>query len=148
MPFLDAFENRGAVLPPYAGLLEVSDDRTTILPEPEESRGGVDEWLTLLLEHFFVPRGYVLSGIISWLASDDAADRGEINVEGDKLEVVRDRIENPGPSWGRAVYMSEKVKALIQSLVESASSEGCSPDLTVVSAADLKALQTAAGWAA
>ncbi len=143
-PILDAISlQEDTEIPDYDGQLEVSEDGSTILPEDRETCGGVSTLLGLLLTHFFIPRGYALSGQIAWSANDDSTDRGVIYIDGAKLEVVKDTIENSGPSWKPVVYMSEKVEELIQSLVESASNEGCSPDLAVVSAADLKALQAA-----
>lgn len=142
-PFLDAI-SRGKTkedLPYYGGLLEFSDDGICILPEERESRPGVAAWLDLLIEHFFIPRGYTLNGEITWEDSEDAGDRGVIYVDNNRVEMVWDAILNAGPSWDRHSYMSEKVKELIQTLLESADEEGCSPDRTVVSAGAVKALQ-------
>jgi hypothetical protein len=63
-------------LPYHFGLLEISEDRTCILPESEESRHGLRMWLRLLIEHFLAPRGYLLNGEIQWTAADDNEDRG------------------------------------------------------------------------
>lgn len=143
-PILDAISlQEDTEIPAYDGQLEVSEDGSTIRPEDRETCGGVSTLLGLLLTHFFIPRGYALSGQIAWSANDDSTDRGVIYIDGDNLEIVDDQIVNSGPSWKPEVYMSVKVAQLIQSLAESASSEGCSPELTVVSAAELKALHAA-----
>src|SRR5882757_9799059 len=68
-------------LPYHSGLLEVSEDRTLIVPEDDESRHGLRMWLVLLIEYFLEPRGYVLNGEIWWTAEDDREDRGCIYVK-------------------------------------------------------------------
>lgn len=144
-PILDAISLLEDVeLPYYGGLLELSEDGATILPEDGESSLGVAAWLGILIPRFFSPRGYEMSGHIAWSAEDDSTDRGVIYVDGGRIEVIEDFIENPGPSWAPSLYMADKVKEMIKNLVDSASDEGCSPDLTVVSAAELKALKDSA----
>lgn len=49
-------------LPWHTGLLTVSEDRSLLVPEEEESRPGFGMWLRLLLDHFLSARGYVLNG--------------------------------------------------------------------------------------
>jgi hypothetical protein len=120
-------------LPGHEGLLEVSEDRSRILPEDGESRHGVRMWLRLLLEHFLVPRGYVLNGEI-WWEGQDPDDRGCIFIKDDQLETVDDLIFNAGPSWAPNHYADDILKQSIQKLLDSADSTGCSPDLTVVAA--------------
>ncbi len=130
--------------PPYfGGLLEISENRSEILPEEGESAGGITAWLPILLEHFFEPRGYAMSGQISWSARDDSEDRGVIYVSGSRAEVVSDVIQNFGPSWKAEVFLSPKAIELVQQLMDSSSDEGCTPDLVVVGAVELKALQDA-----
>jgi len=46
-------------LPGYGGLLEVSEDRASLVPEEDESRHGVRLCLKLLIEHFLTPKGYM-----------------------------------------------------------------------------------------
>jgi hypothetical protein len=127
--------------PYYGGLLELSDDNDKIMPEEGESNPGAGKWMRLLAQHFFASRGYSLEGQILWTSDDDADDRGCIFAKGQQVEVVDDKIVNAGPSWARALYASEGVKEAIQNLVDSADSAGCSDDLTVVSAANVEALQ-------
>jgi len=143
-PILDAIKRQKTEIPSlFSNQLEVSEDGRTLIPEEGESRVGVADWLDILLEHFFVPRRYALFGEIRWSAKDDSEDRGVIYVEGYKAEAVEDVIQNPGPSWKPAIFLSSKAKELVQQLVDTADDEGCSPDLTVVGAAELKALQDA-----
>lgn len=122
------------------GLLDGSEDGSLITAQEGESYEGVDSWLALLLEHFFLPRGYDLTGQIYWEVGED---RGVIFVAGGKVEVVGDQVFNAGPSWNPSTFASAKVKELIQNLADSADDTGCSPDLTVVSALHLTALQKA-----
>lgn len=85
-------------LPWHTGLLQVSDDRSLILPEEDESRPGFGMWLGLLLDHFLSGRGYVLDGQVFW-EGVDPEDRGTIFVKDNQVEVVEDLIFNAGPSW-------------------------------------------------
>ena len=135
--------SRSGRLPYFSGLLEASNDGTTITPELEESREGVSDWLALLITHFFVPRNYVLSGEIAWTASDDPADRGVIYIKDNKMEIVEDSIINYGPTWDGRVSMSDRVKALLQDLLASCDCAAGAPDSCVVSATALQALQDA-----
>ncbi len=128
-------------LPYHSGVLEVSEDRTCILPESEESRHGLRMWLRLLIEHFLAPRGYVLNGEIQWTAADDSEDRGWIYVKENQLEVVDDLILNPGPSWAPSPFADENLKEVIERVLESSDSTGCSPDPTVVAANHLDDLR-------
>jgi hypothetical protein len=118
-------------LPGYADLFELSEDRALILPDEEESRHGLRLWLVLLIEHVLEPLGYVLSGDVEW-TSDDADDRGSIYVRNNVVEMIEDVIFNPGPSWAPEHYFDERLKTILQGLVDSADNTGCSPDLTVV----------------
>ncbi len=130
-------------LPYHTGLLEVSDDRACIVPEDDESRHGLRMWLLVLIEHFLGPRGYVLNGEIWWTADDDSGDRGCIYVKDNQVEAVDDLILNPGPSWSPSPFADENLKRVIERLLESADSTGCSSDLTVIAAnhhEDLRAL--------
>ncbi len=63
-------------VPYFGGLLEISENRSEILPEEGESAGGITAWLPILLEHFFAPRGYAMS-------AKSAGQRGMIR----KIEV-------------------------------------------------------------
>src|ERR1035438_1132857 len=45
-----------AQIPYSVGLLELSEDRSQILPETDESRAGAGTWLQLVVEHFLVPK--------------------------------------------------------------------------------------------
>ena len=130
-----------AQIPYSVGLLELSDDRSQILPETDESRAGAGTWLQLVVEHFLVPKGYSVEGEITW-NGDEAEDRGCIYAQGQQVEVVDDRIENPGPSWSPAAYASPSLKEIIGKLIASADNTGCSPDLIVVAVADIEALKT------
>ena len=127
-------------LPYCGGLLEVTDDGSLITPEQDESRQGVGVWLRLLIEHLFRPRGYSLTGQITWEGSD-VEDRGCFYIDDNQFDGVFDLILNPGPSWSPEAYASEKLKESIEKLVDSADNTGCSPDLTVVSAEHLEALK-------
>jgi hypothetical protein len=128
-----------AQIPYSVGLLELSEDRSQILPETDESRAGAGTWLRLVVEHFLAPKGYSVEGEITW-NGDDAEDRGCIYAQGQKVEVVDDRIENPGPSWSQGAYVLP-LKEIVGKLIASADNTGYSPDLTVVAAADLEALK-------
>ena len=126
---------------PYSvGLLELSEDRSQILPEADESRSGAGTWLQLTVEHFLAPKGYSVDGEITW-NGDDAEDRGCIYAKDQQVDVVDDCIENPGPSWSPAAYASPGVREVIKKLIASADNAGCSLDLAVVAADDLAALR-------
>jgi hypothetical protein len=127
-------------LPAYGGLFTISDDRALIVPEEDESRHGLRLCLWQLIEHFFKPSGYVLNGEISW-GGDEPDDRGWIFVKDNQLEAVDDLIVNAGPSWSPDHYADPDLKHKIQSLVDSTDNEGCSNDLTVVTAASVDALR-------
>jgi hypothetical protein len=128
-------------LPGHEGLLEVSEERSCILPEEGESRHGVRMWLRLLLEHFLVPRGYVLNGEVRW-EGQDPDDRGCIVIKDNQLETVDDLIYNAGPSWAPNHYADDILKQSIQRLLDSADSIGCSTDLTVVAASHVETLRS------
>ena len=120
-------------LPAYMDVFDISEDRTTILPEEDESTHGLRLCLMLLVEHFLAPLGYLLNGEVSWDA-DDVNDRGSIFVKDNLIEDVEDVIVNAGPSWSPDHYSDPRLKQVIQDLVDSADNTGCSEDLTVVSA--------------
>ena len=128
-------------LPGHEGLLEVSEDRSCILPEEGESRHGVRMWLGLLLEHFLVSRGYVLNGEVRW-EGQEPDDRGCIFVKNNQLETVDDLIFNVGPSWARNHYADDILKQSIQKLLDSADSTGCSSDLTGVAASHVETVRS------
>ena len=119
-------------LPGYLELFEISEDRSTILPDEDESNHGLRLWLVLLVQHYLGPLGYVLNGEVSWDASD-VEDRGRIFVKDNAVEAVDDVILNPGPSWSSDHFADERLKQILQDLVDSADDTGCSEDLTVVS---------------
>ncbi|HUZ97530.1 MAG TPA: hypothetical protein VMU57_21710 [Edaphobacter sp.] len=129
-------------LPGHAGLFELSEGRDLIVPDESESRHGLRLWLVLLIEHFLGPLGYVLNGEVSWTA-DDLDDRGCIFVMGNAVECVDDFIINQGPSWSPEHYSDDRLKAIIQELIDSADSTGCSPDLTVVGSKAVDSLREA-----
>ena len=140
-PFFDLVAASNESQTPYSiGLLELSEDRAQILPETDESRAGAGTWLQLVVQHFLAPKGYSVEGEITW-NGDEAEDRGCIYAKGQQVEVVDDRIENPGPSWEPAAYASPGLKEVVQKLIASADNTGCSPDLIVVSAAEIEALK-------
>jgi hypothetical protein len=56
-------------LPWYGSLLDVSEDRASLVPEEGESNHGVRLWLRLLVEHFLAPKGYVVNGEFSGKAT-------------------------------------------------------------------------------
>jgi hypothetical protein len=120
-------------LPAHWDLFDISEDRTTILPDEEESRHGLRLCLMLLVEHYLAPLGYLLNGEVSWDA-DDVNDRGCIFVKDNLIEHVDDEIVNAGPSWSTDHYTDPRLKQVIQDLVDSADDAGCTEDLTVVSA--------------
>ncbi len=128
-------------LPYHAGLLEVSEDRTCIVPEDDESRHGLRMWLLLLVEHFLGPRGYVLDGEIWWSADDDSEDRGCIYVKDNQVEAVDDLILNPGPSWSPSPFADANLKEALERVLGSSDNTGCSSDLTVVAANHLDDLR-------
>lgn len=128
-------------LPGHEGLLEVSEDRSCILPEEGESRHGVRMWLRLLLAHFLVPRGYVLNGEVRW-EGQDPDDRGCIFIKDNQIEAVDDVIFNAGPSWAPNHYADDILRQAIQKLLDSADSTGCSSDLTVVAASDVETVRS------
>ena len=129
-------------LPGYSGLFELSEERDLILPDEFESSHGLRLWLLLLIEHFLAPLGYVLNGEVSWTA-DEADDRGTIFVKDNAVECVDDLFVNRGPSWLPAHYCDDRLKTMIQELIDSADSTGCSPDLTVVSSKAVDSLREA-----
>ena len=127
-------------LPGYAGLLEVSEDRGCILPEQDESRHGFRLWLKLLTEHYLAPRGYVLNGEVFW-EGEDREDSGTIFVKDNQIEMVEDLIFSAGPSWAPNHFVDDHLKQAIRKLLDSADNTGCSPDLTVVAAADVETIR-------
>jgi hypothetical protein len=141
-PVLDLLPN-GTNVPYYAGLLVVNEAGDSITPEEEDSREGLPLWLELLIPYFFEPRGYAVFGEFTWGAENDEADRGKIYVADGNVEAVDDVILNPGPSWKPAIFPSPKAADLVQQVVDSADSAGCSGGLTVVSSACVTALQGA-----
>lgn len=131
--FANIAASPGEDLPAYMDVFDISEDRSTILPDEDESTHGLRLCLMLLVEHFFAPLGYLLDGEVSWDA-DDVNDRGSIFVKDNLIEDVEDEIVNAGPSWSPDHYSDARLKQAIQDLVDSADGAGCSEDLTVVSA--------------
>ncbi len=129
-------------LPYSCGLYEVSEDRSLLVPEEGESRHGLATWLTLLTEHFLRPSGYLLDGEVQW-STEQADDRGCIFIKENLIEIVEDIVVNPGPSWVPGRFIDRATFETIRALMRSADNEGRSPDLTVVSAAPVAALQEA-----
>ena len=129
-------------LPGYSGLFELSDERDLILPDELESRHGLRLWLVLLIEHFLAPLGYVLNGEVSWTA-DESDDCGSIFVKDNTVECVNDFCVNPGPGWSPNHYCDDRLKTMIEGLIDSADSTGCSPDLTVVTSRAVDSLRDA-----
>lgn len=132
----------GEDLPAYMDVFDISEGRTTILPDEDESTHGLRLCLMLLIEHFLAPLGYLLNGEVSWDA-DDVNDRGSIFVRDNLIEDVDDEIVNAGPSWSPDHYSDPRLKQVIQDLVDSADNAGCSEDLTVVSAKYVEYLREA-----
>jgi hypothetical protein len=99
-------------------------------------------WLVFLIEHFLAALGYVLNGEVSWTA-DDPDDRGCIFVKDNAIECVDDFIANQGPSWSPEHYSNDRLKTMIQELINSTDSTGCSPDLTVVASKAVQSLRQA-----
>ena len=132
----------GEDLPAYMDVFDISEDRTMILPDEDESTHGLRLCLMLLVEHFLAPLGYLLNGEVSWDA-DDVNDRGSIFVRDNHIEDVDDEIVNAGPSWSPDHYSDPRLKQVIQDLVDSADNAGCSEDLTVVSAKYVEYLREA-----
>jgi hypothetical protein len=128
-------------LPGHVGLLEVSEDREYLLPEEGESRHGIRLWLKLLVQHLFVPLGYTLNGEVLW-EGEDHDDSGGIFIKDNQIEAVDDLIFNAGPSWAPNHYADDVLKQAIQKLLDSSSSAGCSPDLTVVAAAHVETVRS------
>jgi hypothetical protein len=126
----------------YAGMLRLSRRHGILSLVEEESSHGAGLWLKLLIEHFFAPRGYVLSGRISWKASERAEDRGCIFVKDNRIEAVDDLIFNPGPAWDPSPFASPNLKLAVQSVVDSADDTGCTEDLTVVEASAVETLRS------
>jgi hypothetical protein len=77
-------------LPGYADLFDISEDRSTILPNEGESDHGLRLWLLLLAQHYLVPLGYVMNGEVSWGADNDGEDRGCIFMKDNVVEAVED----------------------------------------------------------
>lgn len=130
-------------LPYSCGLFEVAEDRSGLVPEEDESRHGLSRWLRLLAKHFLAPSGYLLNGDVTW-TTEQSDDRGSIFIKENEVEIVEDIIVNPGPSWAPDRFIDRASFETLQALLQSADSEGCTPDLTVVSAAPVAALQEAA----
>jgi hypothetical protein len=127
-------------LPYSCGLFEVAEDRSGLIPEQDESRHGLSRWLRLLAKHFLAPSGYLLNGDVTW-TTEQSDDRGSIFIKDNQVEIVEDIIVNPGPSWAPERFIDRASFETLRSLVESGDNEGCSPDLTVVSAVPVAALQ-------
>lgn len=127
-------------LPFSCGLYEVADDRSGLIPEEDESRHGLAMWLRLLARHFLAPSGYLLNGEVTW-TTEQSDDRGCIFIKDNEVEIVEDIIVNPGPRWAPERFIDRPSFETLRSLALSADNEGCSPDLTVVSAAAVTALQ-------
>ena len=127
-------------LPWHTGLLTVSEDRTLIVPEEDESRSGFGMWLRLLLDYFLSARGYVLNGQVFW-EGEDPDDRGTLYVKSNAIEIVDDLIFNAGPSWAPNHFASDELKQAIRELLDSADDVGCSTDLTVVRSEQLEAVR-------
>jgi len=127
-------------LPYSCGLFEVSEHRSRLVPEEGESRHGLATWVALLVKHFLEPSGYRLNGDVSWTA-DDADDRGSIYIKYNLIEMIDDVSFNRGPNWAPEHYVDERLKAVLQELVDSADSTGCTPDLSVVSATAIEAIR-------
>jgi hypothetical protein len=106
-------------LPGYDGLLEVSGDRASLVPEEEESHHGVRLWLKLLAEHFLAPKGYVSNGEVLW-EGEDSDDAGCIYVKDNRVEAIDNLIFNAGPSWAPNHYADDILRQAIRSLLESA----------------------------
>lgn len=132
----------GEDLPAYMDVFDISEDRTTILPDEDESCYGLRLCLVLLVEHYLAPLGYVLNGEVSWDA-DDVNDRGSIFVKDNLIEDVDDVIVNGGPSWSPHHYADARLRQVLQDLIDSADDTGCSEDLTVVSAKYVEYLREA-----
>ncbi len=126
-------------LPWCTGLLNVSEDRTKLLPEENDRRHGLDTWLRIAVDHFLAPAGYVLNGSVDF-EGEGAEDRGTIHIKDNRIEIVYDVIFQPGPTWDRAPYASEPLKNAIQDLLDSSDESGFSSDFIVVSSPALRAL--------
>ena len=133
---------RSQDLPGYSGIFELSEERDLIVPDEFESSHGLRLWLVLLIEHFLAPLGYVLDGEVSWTA-DEADDRGTIFVKENAVECVDDLFVNQGASWSPAHYCDHRLKTMIEELINSADSTGCSPDLTVVASGAIDSIRAA-----
>ena len=129
-------------LPYSSGLYEVAEDRAGLIPEQDESRHGLATWLRLLAKHFLAPSGYLMNGEVRW-TTEQSDDRGSIFIKDNQVEIVEDLIVNPGPSWAPESFVDETTFEAIKALVQSADNEGCSSDLTVVSAGPVTTLQKA-----
>jgi hypothetical protein len=127
-------------LPWFGGLLDVSRDRASLVPEEEESRHGVRLWLKLLTEHFLAPKGYVSNGEVLW-EGEDSDDAGCIYVKDNHVEAVDDLTFNAGPSWAPNHHADDLLRQAIRDLLESADNTGCSPDLTVVEARHIETVR-------
>lgn len=127
-------------LPWCTGLLTVSEDRSKLMPEEDDSRHGLDTWLQIARDFFLAPNGYVLEGSIDF-EGEDQDDRGTIFVKDNVLELVYDVILKPGPSWDRNHYATETLKQTIQDLLDSSDESGFSSDFIVVAAPPLRELR-------
>lgn len=120
-------------LPWSTGLFNLSEDRSRILPEEDESGHDLRVWIALLIEHYLSPLGYVLNGTVTW-ETDHIDDRGCIFVKDNVVEDVFDVVVNPGPSWEPRHYADDRLKQILRELVDSSDDTGCTEDLTVVEA--------------
>ena len=59
-------------------------------------------------------------------------DRGCIFVKDNAVEAVDDVLLNPGPSWSSDHFADERLKQILQDLVDSADDTGCSEELSEV----------------
>lgn len=127
-------------LPWCTGLLTVSEDRSKLLPEEDDSRHGLVVWLRVVRDHFLDPSGYVLDGSIDF-EGEDTEDHGTIFVKDSVIEVVDDVIFNPGPSWEPRHYASPSLKLAVQDLFDSSDDSGFSSDFVVVAAPPVRTLR-------
>lgn len=75
-----------------------NEEGTALIWDAAEKFYMYVDWLKYLIEHFFAPWGYTLSGEVTW-RGQESEDRGTIHVKDNKVEDVFDTIVSGRPSW-------------------------------------------------
>jgi hypothetical protein len=83
--------HEGREYPGYYCQWTPNEDGTALVWDEGEKFYDYTEWLKYLIEHVFIPRGYVLNGEVSY-QGDDNDDRGLIIAENNEVRTTVDKI--------------------------------------------------------